>query len=397
MATHKTGIEWTHVPGYVGDVWNPTTGCARVSPGCDHCYAFKLHDQRYKANLDAARASGLTPREPGPDTRGRTTNEDLIARARLAVPLPLPQQYDVPFSTVQLLGDERLTAPLRATQPHAYFLDSMSDLFHEDVPFDFIDRVFAVMALSQYVGRCRRRTCDHEGFSCEGHLDPPMQHIFMILTKRPERMREYLNTPDRAAMVKAAQDVWLTSDNALSVMEWPLPNVWLGTSVEDQQRANERIPVLLDTLAAVHFISGEPLLEAVELTAIPASADGHLLNAVYGAYWRRGETPHLIGEAPRLDWVICGGESGPGARPFDLAWARSLRDQCASAGVPFFMKQAGSRPVTTERNPFGTTRGQPYLETVILKLRSRHGSNPDEWPEDLRIREWPLAIAGEAV
>lgn len=354
---HETGIQWTHVPGYIGATWNPTTGCARVSPGCDHCYAFTLHDQRHVANLHAARAAlDPLPRAfPGPEVIAMV--RDLIAQGA-PLTLPCAPQYDVPFSTVQLLDEKRLTAPLRAKNPRAYFVDSMADLFHDDVPDEFIDRVFAVMALAP-------------------------RHLFQILTKRPERMREYMRGA-RSRIVgeevlgmtlaelgahpgsRLGEGVVLTGD-VVHLRDWPLPNVWLGTSVEDQQRADERIPLLLDTPAVVRFISAEPLLGPIDLgSPNDPRLDRHA--------WLEGEPGR-----PGLDWIIVGGESGTRSRRFDLAWARSLLAQGQDAGVPVFIKQLGQH---------ATSEAEGVGPLPLLGLR-HHGENSEEWPEDLRVREFP--------
>ena len=359
---HETGIQWTHQPGYIGAVWNPTTGCARVSPGCDHCYAFQLHDQRYLANRSSARAAGYT--------------SPAVAR-EMGVKLPVKApQYDLPFSTVQLLDERRLEEPLRARKPRCYFVDSMADLLHEDVPDEYLDRVFGVMAAAYW-------------------------HRFLLLTKRPERMREYLTRPprddnERGMLFGGQPAAHFRIDKRATEYErfralnpredseqfdpcaWPLPNVWLGVSVEDQERADERIPLLLDTPAMVRFLSCEPLIGPLSLNAMAKRANNACLNALAGIMWGPQQPsglqfPEREG-LPRIDWVICGGESGRHARPFDLAWARSLRDQCRAAGVPFFLKQLGTHP---------------YEQMALLKLRHSHGGDPEEWPEDLRIREWP--------
>lgn len=314
MSLHTTAIQWTHVPGYKGETWNPTTGCTRVSPGCDHCYAFQLHDQRHVAWK-----------------RGRFDSA--------------PEQYHQPFSTVQLL-EARLTEPLRAKKPRAYFVDSMADLFHEDVPDDYLDRVFAVMAVAS-------------------------QHIFMVLTKRPERMCAYLRAPEREDRVEAAgAEMGYTFRRRVSYGDWPLSNVWLGVSAEDQARADDRIPLLLDTPAAVRFVSAEPLLGPIEFSNVGGRSD---------AVAQLGR-PALAG----IDWVIVGGESGPHARPFHLAWARSIRDQCAATGVAFFMKQLGQGTLVTPRDDFPVAR-------------RGHNGDPLLWPEDLRVREWPAARVIEAL
>lgn len=191
------------------------------------------------------------------------------------------------------LHPERLDQPLRWRRPRRVFVDSMSDLFHDLVPDPFIDRVFAVMAMCP-------------------------QHTFQVLTKRPRRMARHLG--DLASSVGTR------------------PNVWLGTSVEDQRAADERIPPLLATPAAVRFLSCEPLLGPLDLTgwlgACPACGGAGCPDG-----WGFGRRCRGRG----LDWVIAGGESGPEHRPLDLDWARSLRDQCGAAGAPFFFKQIGGR------------------------------------------------------
>lgn len=297
-----TKIEWTHRPGTRGVSWNPlrarnkATGgmghyCVKVSPGCEHCYAERMQ-----------------PRFTNPI---RYAAQDL--------------------SLVKGVLDERaLAEPLHWRAPRTVFVCSMSDLFGEWVPDAWIDRVFAVMALAPH-------------------------HTFIVLTKRPERMTAYL-APARAHPVglaaldqtfesigknpksRVGERVMLTGDIA-HLAKWPLPNVWPGVSVEDQRRADERIPLLLDTPAAVRFISAEPLLSAILLTFIPAVGRAGWLTPLSGEH--QLQPAHADHRGAKLDWVIAGGESGPGARPMHPDWARSLRDQCAAAGVPFFFKQWG--------------------------------------------------------
>lgn len=271
----KSHISWTDA------TWIPVTGCTRVSPGCDHCYAFQLHDQRH------------------------------IAFKRCRWPTA-PQQYHQPFSRVQLL-EERLTQPLRWREPRRIFVTSMGDLFHEDVPDEFLDRVFAVMALTP-------------------------QHTYQVLTKRPERMREYLairRVIIGAAFLALSGD---TDDARLASTPWPLPNVWIGTSVEDQERADERIPELLATPAAVRFLSCEPLLGPVDLRLMSVEDGGGIIG-------RQG-----IPRAHFIHWIICGGESGPRFRPMETEWALSLKRQCDAAGVAFWAKQGSGRK---SEQPFG--------------------------------------------
>jgi protein gp37 len=259
------------------------------------------------------------------------------------------------------------------------FVNSMSDLFHEDVPDEFIDRAFAVMALAA-------------------------QHTFQILTKRAERMRDYMVALDRAIRIPTeafprwrseAEDILSGRQDFKTVVTsaWPLPNVWLGVSVENQHFADERIPLLLKTPAAVRFISAEPLLGPVHLddgchswlSCMSAMTDEES-EAIEGRggyvpdcceSFQTGE-PHFHG----IDWVIVGGESGPGARPFDVSWARSIVHQCKTAGVPVFVKQLGARPHGDD----GSDR--PNMGNV-LALRSRKGGDMSEWPDDLRVRQFP--------
>lgn len=229
------------------------------------------------------------------------------------------------------------------------------DLFHEDVPFGFIRQVFEVMAEAE-------------------------QHTFQVLTKRPERMLAFFDhAADYMGLVRADLRGW--------------PNVRLGVSVEDQATADERIPLLLDTPAAVRFVSYEPALGSVNFRAISLGVhrtqslgdrliEWDALSGTETQYHGPTRTTYRdtrTGQHPRLDWIIVGGESGPGARPFDLAWARSVIEQGRAAGVPVFVKQLGSDP-----------RSDSWDDIVPLAtLRSPAGRDPDEWPADLRVREFP--------
>lgn len=256
----KTHIEWTDA------TWNPVTGCTKVSAGCKHCYA-----ERDWARLTAN---------------------------------PATRYYGRAFTDVQCHQDV-LELPLRWRRPRRIFVNSMSDLFHDAVPDEFIDEVFAVMARTP-------------------------QHVFQVLTKRPERMRDYLSKAE--GMVRDL----VKYEPAAQAMQWPLPNVWIGVSVEDQAAADERIPLLLQTPAAVRWISAEPLLGPMLL-----DGSGYHVEALAG-WWRH------------LDWVVVGGESGPQARPAHPAWVRTLRDQCDAAGVPFLFKQWGELlPITSATNADG--------------------------------------------
>ena len=223
-----SSIEWTD------ETWNPVTGCSRVSPGCDHCYMFSLY-----------------PRLRGMGVPGYQTNPE----------------------DVRMLP-ERLQAPLSWKQPRRVFVNSMADLFHPKVPFDYIYQIFQVMS----------EAADKRG------------HVFQVLTKRPGRAV-----------------AWWDNYKSLFQLGWPA-NIWVGTSVESQKYA-PRLTVLERIPASIRFVSAEPLLERIDLSP-----------------WLNRGT---------LKWVIVGGESGPGARPMDLDWARDLRDQSSNAQVAFFLKQLG--------------------------------------------------------
>jgi len=312
-----SSIEWTD------KTWNPTTGCTRVSPGCKNCYAFQLHDMRHAAH---------------------------IAGKKVA------PQYAKPFKELQLF-DDRLTDPLGWRKPCRVFVNSMSDLFHKDVPDEFIDRVFAVMALAP-------------------------QHTFQVLTKRPERMAAYLNDYRDSKLGKMRfKDM---PDGGVLIA--PLPNVWLGTSVENQAAADERIPHLLKTPAAVRFLSCEPLLGPVDL-------EKYLRCPSCKSFYRtQGPSLGCWDCHSAIDWCIVGGESGPGARPCNVAWVRSIVEQCKAAGAPVFVKQLGSLPYDGNRPlPFNTPCGLKEME-CRFRLRDKKGGSPEEWPADLRIREFPKAV-----
>ncbi len=253
----KSAIEWTDA------TWNPTTGCDRVSPGCAHCYALDLA-VRLKRMGAAAYQNDGDPRTSGP-------------------------------GFLLTLHPERLEVPMRWSRPRRVFVDSMSDLFHEAVPDRYLDEVFAVMALAG-------------------------QHTFQLLTKRPDRMRAYTQSiaprgPRHDAFVRELAVRALASGRGrdAATVPWPLPNVWLGTSVENQ-RWTSRIDELRQAPATVRFLSCEPLLGSLDDLDL------------------RG-----------IGWVIAGGESGPRFRQVKVDWIRGLRDQCARAGVAFLFKQWGGR------------------------------------------------------
>lgn len=288
-----TTIEWTRSDdGTAGKTWNPTTGCDRISPGCDHCYALTMA-KRLKGMGSAKYQNDGDPRTSGPGF-GITTHPDV------------------------------LTEPLSWKKPRRVFVNSMSDLFHARVPVGFILGVWEVMQATP-------------------------QHTYQVLTKRPERLARVLG--------QVHDSMGLTE---------PLANVWLGTSIENQKYADLRIPALLDTPAAVRFLSAEPLLGPIRLSAawvnMPADARPVVLADILG-----------IGLPNRLNWVIVGGESGPGARPLDPEWVRSLVSECRDAGTAVFVKQLGS--VWAKANHASDGKG----------------GKPADWPADLRVREYPKA------
>lgn len=266
-------IEWTDA------TWNPVTGCTKVSPGCDHCYA-ETFAERFRGT---------------------------------------PGHYFENGFDVQLRPD-KLDQPLEWRKPRRIFVNSMSDLFHDQVPDKYIAQVFAIMAAAP-------------------------QHTFQVLTKRHGRMRSLLSS---SAFVRRCAPIW------------PLPNVWLGVSVENQQWADIRIPALLDTPAAVRFLSCEPLLGPVDLGLADLCPDCLGLGGwpchTDGYHYKR----------PGIDWVIVGGESGRGARPMHPEWARQLRDQCQAVGVPFLFKQWGEWcPIWNLRSPKAIPPG-PYVHAEHL-------------------------------
>jgi protein gp37 len=246
---------------------------------------------------------------------------------------------------------DKLDEPLRWKKPRMVFVNSMSDLFLDRFPDRYIDQVFAIMAVAG-------------------------QHTYQVLTKRADRMAAYTAglTLDRLDL-RALEFGYGLKYQGAPLVDLPLPNVWLGVSVEDQQRADERIPHLLRTPAAIRFLSCEPLLGPVDLTRIGAFR-GQPLSALEEC------VGHV--ERPRIDWVIVGGESGPGARPFDTRWARSIVQQCKAARVPVFVKQLGANART---NSF--LGSDDAMEPLMLL--DKKGGDPAEWPPDLRIRQYPEA------
>ncbi|MGB0964001.1 MAG: DUF5131 family protein [Mycobacterium sp.] len=274
----STGIEWTDA------TWNPVTGCTKVSAGCRGCYAERLFPRVYP---------------------GRS------------------------FGDVQTHPD-RLSQPSRWRKPRTVFVNSMSDLFHEDVPDQFIDDVLAEMVTTPH-------------------------HRFQVLTKRPERLADFLPASSGPG-------------------DMGLKHVWFGVSVEDQATADERIPTLFAASARVRFVSYEPAIDAVDLSPyLPREGPPRRSGAGGSA---GPETQAAV------DWVIAGGESGPTARASRPEWFRSVRDQCVEYGVPFFFKQWGAHDAEMRR--VGKKRAGRVLDGRVW----------DEMP-DTAIQTAQVASAGE--
>jgi protein gp37 len=320
------GISWTDA------TWNPIRGCSRVSEGCRNCYAERTAIRYATPHKFAGGDQSIAVNRAGPYyglVKSTSSGPRWTGEVRFV--------------------EEALDLPVRWKKPRRIFVNSMSDLFHEKVEAGWIVSIFDVM-----------RRCP--------------QHTFQILTKRAELMRDWM------AVSIYGRD--------------PLPNVWLGVSVENQETADERIPLLLQTPAAVRWVSYEPALGPADFTRwlkvkrsdAPLAFRQIAVNNVFAAESSIG-----------LDWIVVGGESGgPGARPFDLAWARSTIAQCRAAGVPVFCKQLGSFPVwdgcgLVANNPPGPTVHDAAFgrEMTWLLLRDRKGGDPQEWPSDLRVREFP--------
>ncbi len=332
------GIAWTDA------TWNPVRGCSRVSEGCRNCYAESV----------ARRFSG-----PGQPYEGLVEIGAKGAR----------------WNGTTKFVTEHLADPLRWKRPRRVFVNSMSDLFHESLTNEEIAAVFGVMASAPH-------------------------HTFQVLTKRPERMRDWFAWIANQAVsvggptVNAARGVrwyaWQRIDDLMvhdaeQPWIWPLPNVWLGVSVEDQKSADDRIPLLLETPAAVRWVSYEPAIEAVDFDGLHLDDDSTMSSF------------RISDGDDGLDWIVVGGESGPGARPFDLAWARSVIAQARGTGCSVFVKQLGAKPMLDGESarysalpPFGGEGGP----ITFRRIEDRKGGDPNEWPEDLRVREFPEVSRG---
>lgn len=323
----KTTISWTEA------TWNPIIGCARVSEGCRNCYA-------------EVQAKRIALMHPG------SAYEGVLRRGKAGELLPM-------WNGKVTLMPERLDQPIRWKRPRLIFVNSMSDLFHDDVPFEYVAAVFGVMGAAR-------------------------QHTFQVLTKRPARMLEFFawlaaspiedpasSEATRAIVRCAYHAAKLTNTYAPISMiprpgAWPLPNVWLGVSCENQAAADERIPLLLRCPAVVRWVSAEPLLGPINFDARSMGCVGHLAET-FGN--------------PLLHWIVVGGESGPGARPCRVDWIRDIVDDCRAAGVAVYVKQVGA--VAMER---ALIHGE---DDHHWRTRHPKGGDPAEWPLALNVQEYP--------
>jgi len=334
-STHDTGIEWTHHPGYRGVTWNPLvavdkqTGdrgwfCTHVSEGCRNCYAEKLN------------VEGMA----GKFGTGHEYKHQNLSEIRFEV--------------------RNADQPIRWQKPRCAFVNSMTDLFHEEVPREIIHRTFAAIALAP-------------------------THRFLILTKRPGEMRDYLTdngTPIRVsehmeALIEPEHQInesWAdtrTREIRTYDKAWPPENAWLGVSAEDQDAANERIPTLLSCPGCVRFVSVEPIIGPVDLTNVETidsnTGEEWHFNALStskddGLYFPGAG---IDGEVRALDWVIAGGESGPNARAPHPDWFCTIRDHCKRVSVPFFFKQWGAwKPISNIPEPRAEVAREAEATTV---------------------------------
>ncbi len=311
-------IEWT------GHTWNPIVGCSLVSPGCTNCYAMKM-----AARLEIMGGHGM----PGLEHYRGTTKKTMAG----------------PVWTGQVkLSDSAMSAPMNRGIPTIYFVNSMSDLFHENVPDEWILKVLDVI-----------RSTGHDGGSNCGRIRDKNgregQHTYQVLTKRPARMRDFMSR-----LAWDGETLHLRSDASRARVI--LRNLWLGVSCEDQRRYEERRDDLRGTPAAVHFFSFEPLL-------------GPIVGDYFG------------------EWSIVGGESGPGARPMQREWLDSIVAQCKSAGVAIFVKQLGAAYSDEKNGVAGAALKVPKsaAELISRRLKNRKGGDMTEWPESLRVREMPFS------
>jgi len=362
---NKTSIEWTDFTSnpirarrQLTPASKPNIGhyCEKTSPGCKNCYASALQKRFGMPSFSEARREDVEP----------------------------------------YLDRNELQKLLKRRKPCKVFLGDMTDIFGDWVPDEWLDQIFAVMALTPHV-------------------------TYQLLTKRAERMREYFDTdtyrddiiamrakelhtsvsPFRLPSGSIFDSARVAKNERWQIVTWPLPNVWLGVSCENYEYAAKRIPELLQTPAAVRFVSAEPLLGTVDFRFLPVpnAPTTHTWDVLKGSVYDAGQWP--VDATDRLDWIIIGGESGKGARPCDLTWIRSIVEQCQAAGTSCFVKQAGSRPIDSsyeagifaERSiAAAKSIGSDYVGFNLVILKDSKGGNPEEWEPWpwMRKREFPV-------
>ena len=337
VLSDRSKIEWTDA------TWNPVIGCSPVSKGCDNCYAARM----------AARFA-----KPAAVTKNGTPEYYAGVIQWLGC-------YAGGWNGKTVLKEHKLDEPLRWRKPRTVFVCSMGDLFHESVPDEWIDRVMAVIASAQ-------------------------NHRFMILTKRPKRMKEYFDCIYSSHDDKCCEKAIMILGEDMSYPSPPLKNLALGVSVSNQEDADRWVSILLRTQAAYRFVSYEPALGPVDFTTFSYMIDrqSYDFNALTGKVVTKGGGFNI----PEIDLVIMGGESGPNARPMHPDWARSVRDQCEAAGVPFHFKQWGEwRPTHERRCNDPGIKGKPWHnfdpDTSVCRLgKKKAGRLLDGWMHNGQIR-----------
>ena len=348
--TANTKIEWTD------RTWNPTRGCSVVSEGCHNCYAMK---QAHRFSGPGKPYEGLTKQtKGGPQWTGK----------------------------VIMAPENTLMAPYRWREPQRIFVNSMSDLFHESLTNEQIAEVFHVMY-------------------GEASTVALPAHTFQVLTKRAARMEAWF----KWLAEYNGDEPWLLALALYLRLQGPHPRVWLGVSAENQEQADKRIPHLLRTPAAVRFVSAEPLLGPIDFERVTCRSCQKsfkdeprpgLPQVCPHCGVKDGDEPGELHQRwlyrvyrDRLDWIIAGGESGRDARPCDIKWIGSIVDQCRQSGVALFVKQLGREPYVS---PDGGEANVPVkwgartdIDLYELDADKSKGGNPIEWPQHLRVREFP--------
>lgn len=351
----KSEISWTDA------AWSPVRGCTPASAGCANCWAVR--------------------------TVWRLAHSPHRHLAAACAPLVDWDAASPKWTGHVRLAHESLAEPLHWRKPRRIFVAPQGDLFHPAVPYAFLDRVWATMLI------------------CSRH-DTWAPHTFQVLTKRADRMRDYLTDPATLGRVAVAAggrmedgDGW---HDAIAFDKRGLADehIWLGVTAENRAAADERIPHLLETPAAVRWVSVEPMIGAVDITTWLEWPECTCESGPDAVPWHGVGCPRN-GRLGNVDWVVVGGESGPGARPCDVAWVRSIVEQCKAAGTACFVKQLGAK---SRGWCAGNLHGDPgeEVECDIYEasegpvccgrchfITDRSGADPDEWPEDLRVREYP--------